>query len=371
MENEYMANCIVNIYTRHGNMGGIGFAIDKQHIITCAHVIAGTTYFTEDELKDVNIKITPALIDNYEQIDSKVVFTIYDRSRIDKDIAVLNVDKLPIGVVPAKVGYCVDYSREIFTTYGCPSGQIIIEDRIRIQGKIADGCLQGKTMNIPANPIRNGFSGSPVIGRGLSAVIGMIAQADPQYGICAIIPTNKLKENYQYIPVEVEELGMRFQPVYIRGNYFYIAESLVSEAVWGNIMNCGNGGHPDIAKVDLSIDDIKDFIENCNRHLFGRGQIDFPTMEHLGILLAVGDMISACRMNEPRLRTNPANIFGIYDLIGVAWQICKGANNSFYKWGGSFRTTPRPERNNVPYDNCNNTLFRGSEYGFRPILYIN
>lgn len=149
---------------------------------------------------------------------------------------------------------------------------------------------------------------------------------------------------------------------------FYIADTLLSESQWNNVLGGDiSGKNVHLAKTNLSVEDINTFIEHANEDLNYTYRIGIP---HISQLRYCIDFVNYQRieMIEAELKKGVATTQALYDLIGIAFQICK-TDNFYTAIGGSFwgqfNFNGKP-----PEMEITSTQDRDVNIGFRPILIL-
>jgi formylglycine-generating enzyme required for sulfatase activity len=182
-----------------------------------------------------------------------------------------------------------------------------------------------------------------------------------------------------------EELGIRFVLIppgtaygTVNPTPYYLAETLVSEADWARIMGeySPAASNPGFAKVNISVSDVLRFLERANEQLGYNARFDIPSSKQWRFAVAVGGTSALTGLKSPQLKTGQPSALGLYDLLGVVWQLCQRSNRydlgdpRRYEWrGGSYK----PSLNNSSQDTptmCTYTGFRSPEFGFRPVLVV-
>jgi ActR/RegA family two-component response regulator len=184
---------IVRIYKANRRIVGAGFLVNDRHVLTCAHVVAGSLGLPPDApdapQDDICIDFPRVACDQF--LTAHVVYW-----QPDPDIAGLKLTgPPPVGSKPARLITAPDMWGHSFRALGFPTGHP--------QGVWASGILQARVANDwlqivdtvePGYRVEPGFSGSPVWDELLRGVVGIVVAADTQEQTKAafLIPTDVL-----------------------------------------------------------------------------------------------------------------------------------------------------------------------------------
>jgi tetratricopeptide (TPR) repeat protein len=192
--------------------GGLGFLVDKSHIITCAHVVA-TALRIKDTVAEGptgRVSLNFPYIDPGTRITAHVV-SWYPRGLRDAssskaqeidDVAVLNLDETkPNDAHPVAVSIA-DPSGE-FDAFGYPPESKKFKDGAWAHGKthgnrLPNGRLQIQQMVAEGILVQRGFSGTPVWSNAHQGIIGMVVEvaigegASAGEGLSFLIPSDVL-----------------------------------------------------------------------------------------------------------------------------------------------------------------------------------
>lgn len=182
---------IVRIETPEGTRTlGTGFAIDRHHILTCAHVVKPATSPT--------VRFSRARIS-----DSYTTTTAHHD--IHRDVAILrletplpdSIEPLPLGLNAASVGHP-------FSTFGYAEGFVAT-------GKPGNGIVVGTDeageLHLRSQEFDKGMSGAPIWDISLGWVIGMVravtkANIGPSRDTALAISTQTIRQSWQGFPFE-------------------------------------------------------------------------------------------------------------------------------------------------------------------------
>ncbi|MFC0865886.1 trypsin-like peptidase domain-containing protein [Sphaerimonospora cavernae] len=185
---EAMAAAIVQVRGQHGALGGAGFLVAPDLVLTCAHVVSdaletprqepvaeGTPVMVEFPLCEPPAgadgrPMWPALVENWVPI----------RAERTGDIAVLRLSEPVPGTRPLPVADPDSVQGGEVRAVGFPHdapGGIWFEGRV--SGATGEGWMQLSRANGQAAHVKPGFSGSPVWHNALSAAVGLLVAAQP------------------------------------------------------------------------------------------------------------------------------------------------------------------------------------------------
>lgn len=196
---------ILRIFNANGIAVGVGFLVDDQHAITCAHVIKSAlglrTY--RDTVPDTEITV------DFPRIapGRKLVTRVFDWSTSKQnDLAILElVEPAPKNATPARLVQADELWHHNFRAFGFPKGH---ENGTwatgRILGAKAGGWFQIESVELTGIFIQPGFSGSPVWDEELNGVVGMIMEAEIATRVAFMSPVNLFASLYPEIAENIE-----------------------------------------------------------------------------------------------------------------------------------------------------------------------
>jgi hypothetical protein len=180
-----MEDSLVRIWTKNGGKPvGIGFLVDQQHLLTCAHVVTtalGLPLSAGRPTIDNLILCDFPLIDSVKRkrFTGEVVgWEPYQSTPTYRgDLACLRLHgKLPHESKPAQLKVKASLWQERFRAFGVPNGHphgVWAEGEIL--GREANGYFQVETTRRSGYPIQPGFSGGPVWADKLGSVVALLA----------------------------------------------------------------------------------------------------------------------------------------------------------------------------------------------------
>lgn len=151
---------------------------------------------------------------------------------------------------------------------------------------------------------------------------------------------------------------------------FYLAETLLSEVQWAAITQISTTSPDFVPKLNLSVREIERFLANANGRLAANFRLSFPSSEQWKFAaIAAEAQVPFEPDRKLELKASSPCAFGLYDLLGIAWQICAHDDQRGYEaQGGSYlslfshpREIPRP--GTISY-----TSGQSETWGFRPAL---
>ena len=203
---------LVSIQTRSGFILGVGFLVDDNHVITCAHVIIDAWKlegYGKDEMKN----LSPPVYMNFHFLDPETIITskvsIMKNPKIEDDIAYLTLNNSkPKGAEPLLLLTSKKLYKHEFGTFGFPpkypgkwaSGQIM--------RRIGKRKLQIEDFKVTGSRVQRGFSGAPVWDEQLQGVVGMVCEEDTaeEQKIANVIPSDVITEVCPNVVVETFEI---------------------------------------------------------------------------------------------------------------------------------------------------------------------
>jgi len=160
--------CLVRICDHQLKTKGTGFVVSENLAITCAHVV-------RDCGVDVGQNLNIVFYKNNVHREAKVL-SEYWRSPEEDDIAVLLIlpehEALPDEVVPAKLGWTSNCEDHQIKTIGFV-GNECVRSKGEIYGIVAHS-NKSPMLQIHAEPIHQGMSGSPILDLNTQCVVGML-----------------------------------------------------------------------------------------------------------------------------------------------------------------------------------------------------
>lgn len=171
---EYLEQCLVRIYRSSNKSVGAGVLIEKNRIVTCAHVVA-----TALSLRDIPIEKPEGLITlDFPMISSRIKHqakvTYWQKPNDDDsgDIAILELVENTIltGTINASLKTASNLWDHDFRVLGFPDGPGVYAHG-KIRARLASGWIQ---IEASEHPILPGFSGSPVWDENLKSIVGIV-----------------------------------------------------------------------------------------------------------------------------------------------------------------------------------------------------
>ena len=194
---------------------GLGFVVDKRHIVTCAHVV--NVALNRDQRAqerpgpELRIGVDFPLLATLEGAPSrscqvKMWAPPPGTGVSGGDLAglVLIGDELPTGAYPAQLAEQVSSRNSVLDVFGYPSDPPR-QDRgawtaVHLRGVVGDGLIQLDPASESTIKIQPGYSGSPIVGKGDAGdeVLGMLAVASRKesYRDAYAIPVAKLASEW-------------------------------------------------------------------------------------------------------------------------------------------------------------------------------
>lgn len=156
----------------------------------------------------------------------------------------------------------------------------------------------------------------------------------------------------------------------VNNTYFYLAETVLTECDWARIKKLPDEDSPR-PRLNLSLNEVRALLESANQNFASAGRWDIPTSEQW-LYTARASEIEVPRQRSQTLKTNPPSSFGIYDLLGVVWQICyKNKTRKMAVVQGGSRFTVFNTANEIPLSEpVTGTVLEGEDWGFRPALLL-
>ncbi|MFG2003932.1 trypsin-like peptidase domain-containing protein [Spirillospora sp. NPDC048911] len=171
---EFVERALVRIW-RGDEPVGVGFLVDADRLITCAHVAAYALETGRAEL-GARIEIDFPLLPDGGRMPATVMFVADDA-----DVAGLRIgtDDLPGAARPVQIVDAEESAGHPVRLYGCPAGRprgVWAEGLVRGTG--AGGRFQIDDDRATGIAVSPGFSGGPVLDDELGAVVGMLVEAE-------------------------------------------------------------------------------------------------------------------------------------------------------------------------------------------------
>ena len=179
---------VVRVKGLDGSIGGAGFFIAPDLVLTCAHVVSDALGRRREDRVEAGTEITVdvPLAGNSDDIDGGDHSAVVQRwipIRRDQtgDIAVLRLRNRvpgarPLPVIDPQRGVWNHDARAVGFTDDSPDG---IWQSGRFRGPTRQGWIQLSRANGEAVYVKGGFSGSPVWDNDLGAAVGMMVAAQP------------------------------------------------------------------------------------------------------------------------------------------------------------------------------------------------
>lgn len=160
---------------------GGGLLVDKDHIVTCAHVVNTALARRPDDRRIPTSIITVMFPYIGEVARPCEIAAWHPVGDPNGDIAVLRLlDGAPVGSRPVDIVVGASLEGHRFMVWGFPqgrSGQMLAEGRL--SRRRGDSRIQIDGLAETGQPVREGFSGAPVWDCVLGGVIGMVQSRDP------------------------------------------------------------------------------------------------------------------------------------------------------------------------------------------------
>lgn len=183
------------------------------------------------------------------------------------------------------------------------------------------------------------------------------------------------------LPVIQTVLGLRFVlippgTVYdiVMTTPYYLAETSISGADWTRILGSSQGiAQSDTrAAVDITPLEIERFVARANAQVDATRRLVVPSERQWRFAVeAAGPLEPPPRgtLAGPILKTTLPSALGLYDVLGIVYQLCQQGRGRYAWYGGSYRTpasdfSPMP----VPIPVTTPAFAKNPEWGFRPVL---
>ncbi|GIH67914.1 nSTAND1 domain-containing NTPase [Sphaerimonospora thailandensis] len=185
---EAMAAAIVQVRGQHGVLGGAGFLVAPDLVLTCAHVVSDALETPRQEpvaegtpvMVEFPLCEPPADADGRPLWSALVENWVPIRAERTGDIAVLRLPAPVPGTRPLPVADPDSVQGGEVRAVGFPHdapGGIWFEGRV--SGATGEGWMQLSRANGQAAHVKPGFSGSPVWHNALGAAVGLLVAAQP------------------------------------------------------------------------------------------------------------------------------------------------------------------------------------------------
>ncbi|MCX5346092.1 nSTAND1 domain-containing NTPase [Streptomyces atratus] len=183
-----LVSAVVRVKGPDGSIGGAGFLIAPDLVLTCAHVVSDALDRPREDTVEAGTEVTVdvPLAGNAEGVDggdhgAEVQRWIPIRPDQTGDIAVLRLRNgipgaRPLPMVDPQRGVWDHDARAVGFTDDNPDG---IWQSGRFRGPTRQGWIQLSRANGEAVYVKGGFSGSPVWDNELGAAVGMMVAAQP------------------------------------------------------------------------------------------------------------------------------------------------------------------------------------------------
>jgi len=187
------AAAVTRVYGRSGQVGGAGFLVTPDLVLTCAHVIG-------DEAPADPVDLDFPLLDGRPSAQADVVAWQPIRPDGTGDIAVLRLrEPAPPSAVPARLTRAGAGWREQVRLIGFAEDDgVWVEAELR--GRQATGWLQIES-ELGRHAIARGFSGSPAWSSSAQGVVGMVVAAERGATTAYLLPAGTLIEAHEGIAV--------------------------------------------------------------------------------------------------------------------------------------------------------------------------
>jgi WD40 repeat protein/energy-coupling factor transporter ATP-binding protein EcfA2 len=172
---------------------GVGFVVDDQRIITCAHVVNSALYqeprTQEAPAKDRRVSVVFPMLSGGESRLCKIAAWAPPPASgvFGGDVACLQIEgRMPNGVEPARLAISGSVSDVTATVFGYPGDpprrSLGARVSVRLCGIVGSGALQLDSAASSAFRVQPGYSGSPVISDNDAGVLGMLVAASRDEG---------------------------------------------------------------------------------------------------------------------------------------------------------------------------------------------
>ncbi|QUQ65809.1 nSTAND1 domain-containing NTPase [Kutzneria sp. CA-103260] len=187
------AAAVTRVHGRSGQVGGAGFLVTADLVLTCAHVIG-------DEPPTDPVALDFPLLDGHPSVQADVVAWQPIRPDGTGDIAVLRLrEPAPTDAVPARLTRAGAGWREQVRLIGFAEDDgVWVEAELR--GRQATGWLQIES-ELGRQAIARGFSGSPAWSDSAHGVVGMVVAAERGATTAYLLPAGTLIEAHSGIAV--------------------------------------------------------------------------------------------------------------------------------------------------------------------------
>lgn len=168
---QYLEKGVIRIFNREGKPVGTGFVVDEHLAVTCAHVAAAAQ-------KNTPASVASRVRIQYQFDKSKQVAELVQLNTGLDDIAFLQLERIPDGVIPLKLAKAYGLNGHEYASLGYPGESGPVSNRRpldRINGLVdATEPGQCQLLEIKGDEFYFGMSGSPVLDLVLDRVVGMV-----------------------------------------------------------------------------------------------------------------------------------------------------------------------------------------------------
>lgn len=196
---EVLEASILRIRGGDGRPVGTGFLVAPHLALTCAHVVSAALGRHDGDpapSADTAIEVDLPLGPDPESAPAAAYVEYWEPAhpRGGGDIAVLRLPSPPAGGAPVRMAEARDVWSHPVRAFGFPAGRDQgVWHAGRLRARQASGLVQFEQAAPEGYPISRGFSGGPVWDDELSAVIGIVAVAEPRAPRAAfLIPTERI-----------------------------------------------------------------------------------------------------------------------------------------------------------------------------------
>lgn len=149
---------------------------------------------------------------------------------------------------------------------------------------------------------------------------------------------------------------------------FYLSETLLTQYDWNRIMGVPSKGsvEHEWAQTHLSPQSAQMLIEKAP-DIAHEMELCLPTVAQWSFVVSIGPLGQPASLAGPRICCGKSSAFGLHDLLGVVWQICR-LPDGYQCRGGSYLRRLRPVNQEPPAIPCDNTALCGEDVGLRLAL---
>ncbi len=178
---------IVRICNANGLVVGAGFLVGERHVLTCAHVVAGTLGLADDvpEKPQAPVYLDIPRVAPRKLLTARVVLWRPPRTDGGDDIAGLELEgDPPQGAQAAPLAQVEDLWEHTFRAFGFPRGQDSgVWATGRLLGRQVANWVQIEDIKETGFAVEPGFSGTPVWDTQVEAVVGMVVAAEKRMNL--------------------------------------------------------------------------------------------------------------------------------------------------------------------------------------------